>query len=438
MLSKRPKTLEQRLSAPGPKRILAIDGGGLRGIVSAGILAELERQLRRRSMLPDLRLCDYFDLIGGSSTGAILAAGLAFGKSCAEMADVFRAIAPDSQAQDNAANGILRPRFDVRRLEDALIRLFGDNELQSPQLQTGLAVFLKRIDTGAAWAVTNNPNNPFFEGGGATGPIANRHLLIRKLVQACAGAPVFFAESAQTLSRDGLHQHQREGDGFFVDGALAGLHNPALQTLKVATQQSFGFGWQASAERLMLVSVGSGYWRPSVDSIALAKLPFGDWAPTAARAVLALQTMTHDTSLQVIETLQSMSEPAKPWRINSEVGEMKGDLLAGYPLLHFQRMDVRMEPNELYKLGLEYAPADIEAMKQLAGVDAVMLERLHTMGLKAGEDYFRSAPSQPVKKWDELILPTGFDPQIVREGPMQKPQNRLAAIGMMFNGKGDE
>ena len=68
--------------APGPKRILALDGGGLRGIVSLAFLKRIEALLKERhGDDPDFRLCHYFDLIAGTSTGAIIAAGLAVGMS---------------------------------------------------------------------------------------------------------------------------------------------------------------------------------------------------------------------------------------------------------------------------------------------------------------------------------------------------------------------
>ena len=41
--------LERRLFAPGPKRILALDGGGLSAALTAGILVSVEAQLRRLS-----------------------------------------------------------------------------------------------------------------------------------------------------------------------------------------------------------------------------------------------------------------------------------------------------------------------------------------------------------------------------------------------------
>src|SRR4051812_42061796 len=73
-----------------PKRILALDGGGIRGLLTAGLLQRLEDILRTRAGGdPAFRLSDYFDLIGGTSTGSIIAAGLSLGMSATEVRDAY-------------------------------------------------------------------------------------------------------------------------------------------------------------------------------------------------------------------------------------------------------------------------------------------------------------------------------------------------------------
>src|SRR3954467_10809136 len=70
------------MAADRPLRILAIDGGGIRGIIPAVVLAEIERLAKRP-------VAALFDLIAGTSTGALLALGLTVGSQ-----------RPDWSAQD--------------------------------------------------------------------------------------------------------------------------------------------------------------------------------------------------------------------------------------------------------------------------------------------------------------------------------------------------
>lgn len=79
---------ERRQQLPWPKdrnfRILSIDGGGIRGILPAAILAEFERQY-----LGGNSAGDYFDLIAGTSTGGIIALGLSIGVPATKILDLY-------------------------------------------------------------------------------------------------------------------------------------------------------------------------------------------------------------------------------------------------------------------------------------------------------------------------------------------------------------
>jgi len=61
------------------KRILTFDGGGIRGVFSLEILLRIETLLREHFKAPNLILADHFDFFAGTSTGAIIAAGLSWG-----------------------------------------------------------------------------------------------------------------------------------------------------------------------------------------------------------------------------------------------------------------------------------------------------------------------------------------------------------------------
>ena len=72
-------SLAQRIDGHGPKKILALDGGGIRGILTVEILASIEELLRDQlGRGKDFVLADYFDFFAGTSTGAIIAACLSW------------------------------------------------------------------------------------------------------------------------------------------------------------------------------------------------------------------------------------------------------------------------------------------------------------------------------------------------------------------------
>ncbi len=68
-------------------KILSLDGGGIRGVISARILMEVEKQIREQK---NQSLAEYFDLIAGTSTGSILAAGIALGYTASELLNIYR------------------------------------------------------------------------------------------------------------------------------------------------------------------------------------------------------------------------------------------------------------------------------------------------------------------------------------------------------------
>jgi len=121
-------------SAPKRFRILALDGGGIRGIIPAVWLAELEAELRKTRK--DALLRDHFDLVAGTSTGAILACLVATGTPAADMPALYeefgREVFPStasrlwSRARRLFSQGPSAPKYDDRGLERALRRRFGD------------------------------------------------------------------------------------------------------------------------------------------------------------------------------------------------------------------------------------------------------------------------------------------------------------------------
>ena len=147
-------------------------------------LKRMEALLAKRSANPEaFVLSDYFDLIGGSSAGGVVAAALALGMKCA---DVERALLADAGRWRKRRFLSLNPiAIDERQVEATLGRLFGERTLDSADFRTGFAVCTKRLDTGSTWIVTNNPSSRFWHDGASFS--GNRHFQIRKIARACLG-----------------------------------------------------------------------------------------------------------------------------------------------------------------------------------------------------------------------------------------------------------
>ena len=138
---------DRHLFGPGPKRILALDGGGVRGAVTIAFLEEIE-QILDRAAGREVRLADYFDLIGGTSTGAIIAGGLALGKRVSEIKAFYLERAHLAFQGRGWRQLRLKPKFDARGLRAEIERIVGDCQLgDEDRLVTGLCIVTKRLDT---------------------------------------------------------------------------------------------------------------------------------------------------------------------------------------------------------------------------------------------------------------------------------------------------
>jgi hypothetical protein len=328
------RSLKEHLDpTSGPKRILALDGGGVKGLLTLGMLQSLEAELRTRSGDPNFRLCDYYDLIGGTSTGSIIASGLALGLSVDELIQQYLALAPAVLGRRVGDGNLFRPKYNPADLRAALSETLGRKTLGSADVKTGLAICMKRIDTGSAWVVTNHPNSPYFDNKDPDSKtIPNKRYRLIDLVMASAAAPTFFDEVVIDIA-DGDEDAPPQR-GYFVDGAVGANNNPSMQMLMLALIPAYGFGWGAGADQLMMTSFGTGQRRPQIDGEDFADKPPG------FRGIHALQSMIFDTQIQGVMLLQSLSEPKRPWLINSEVKDMRGALLGGREVLDFQRIDV--------------------------------------------------------------------------------------------------
>jgi len=367
----RKKTLAEHLDkAHAPKRILALDGGGLRGILSIGLLQKIEDTLRERhGGGAEFRLCHYFDLIAGTSTGAIIAAALAKGWSVEEIRGKYLELGQRVFEKSLFRNGLIRAKYDEAKLIPELQAVYGrDTTLGGAELQTGLLVVMKRLDTGSPWPVSNNPAGKYYADR-PNSVIGNSRYPLWQVVRASTAAPVYFKRETITIAQ-AAGKPPEQGD--FVDGGVSPFNNPALQALMYATMEGYRLGWPTGAERLLVVSVGTGMADPSVKRGALA----------AKEGIEALAALMDDSATLQETLLQWMSSSPTARVINREIGDLAHDLIGGAPLISYARYNVSLRSRELLELAPELAGhEDIESLSAMdAPENMPLLEKLGKLG----------------------------------------------------------
>jgi predicted acylesterase/phospholipase RssA len=235
------------------KRLLALDGGGILGLISLGVLREIEVQWRAAAGGdPAFRLRDAFDYIAGTSTGAIIAAGLSIGKSVDELIDFY---VSSGEAMFDRASLLRRWRYayESEKLRGKLKAEFGDGsiiELQNTGVlstERHLLVVARNLETDSAWPISTNPAAKYNDPARTD---CNRLLPLWQLVRASTAAPTFFAPERLDL-----------GGGrafYFEDGGVTAYNNPAFLLYRMATEPAYRCAWPAGEERMMLVSIGTG------------------------------------------------------------------------------------------------------------------------------------------------------------------------------------
>ena len=232
-----------------PRRILSIDGGGIRCVIALEILNVLEKKIVEQTGDPNRRLCDHFDLIGGTSAGAILGAAVAMGSS---MSDVRQFVFDNSKLMFKPTRWYNRYRslYDKSELEQHMRDWYGaDTTLGSDKLKTLLLLVMRNCSTDSPWLVSNNPyakfNQPQLDD-------CNLNLPLWQLARASAAAPAFYAPETIRFGKKNQYEF------VFVDGALTGFINPSFKAFQYVTNSAYGLNWPASEDELTVLSVGSG------------------------------------------------------------------------------------------------------------------------------------------------------------------------------------
>lgn len=240
-------TLQERIRKAGQKKILALDGGGIRGMMSVEILAGIEAMLRRElNQGKDFVLADYFDFVAGTSTGAIIAACIAMGMSTARIRKFY-----EESGVEMFDKASLLKRLHYKYDDDNLARklkseLGEGTTLGDEKLRCLLMMVMRNATTDSPWPVSNNP---FAKYNDRTRDDCNLRLPLWQLVRASTAAPIFFPPEVVSIGKK---------DFIFVDGGVTMYNNPAFQTFLMATTQPYRVNWDTGPDKMLLVSVGTG------------------------------------------------------------------------------------------------------------------------------------------------------------------------------------
>lgn len=246
------------------KRILSLDGGGIRGVFSLEILLHMQKLLRNHYGRGDFLLRDHFDFFAGTSTGAIIAACLAWGYSVEQILDLYvrfgkKMFQPVPWYRPLKRYGI--SRFNAQPLSQMLERIFSeDGEGKVPALLGTeklrmpdgalklLLVVVRNHTTGSAWPVTNNPYAEFNQ---REQDECNLDIPLYKLVRASTAAPVYFDPEVIDLGR------QRRRRYVFVDGSITPYNNPALIAALTAILPCYHLEWETGPDKIRMISLGT-------------------------------------------------------------------------------------------------------------------------------------------------------------------------------------
>lgn len=243
--------LESRYSKKSPRKLLTLDGGGIRGVLTLQVLIRMEELLREHSGQGDnFRLCNFFDYIGGTSTGAIIAAGLARGMSAKELADFYMKAGP-AMFDKSFILFRLRHLYESKPLQVELQKTFGNDTNLFPQhLKCLLLIVTRNVSTDSPWPISSNPDAKY---NAPSRPDCNLRIPLWQLVRASTAAPIYFAP--EVLQWD---PNDPSKTFVFEDGGLTPYNNPSFLLARMATTPQYNLNWDNGEDKLLVMSVGTG------------------------------------------------------------------------------------------------------------------------------------------------------------------------------------
>ena len=291
------------------KKILTIDGGGIRGVIPAAILANLEERLRTNSGNRELRLADCFDLLSGTSTGGILSILYLSPKrySGAQILEFYRELGPKlfhkSFSYKLASGfGLFLSRYKEDALYDFAKRILGDATIS--EVAKDCLITSYEMTSRKALLFTKSDTRKY-------GSMADYKLC--DIVRATSAAPTYFPparvypRSSELLKADGVSEDNIPFRNL-VDGGIY-ANNPSMCALVEAIKL-----WpDESLKSLMMVSAGTGKAERSYPYERVRKFGYIGWLSPILDIMLSSVAETVD--YQVRQVCKSIGCPKNYIRI---------------------------------------------------------------------------------------------------------------------------
>jgi len=332
---------------PSPqKKLLALDGGGIRGVISLEILHVIEQIVRKRMNKPDAVLADYFDYIAGTSTGAVISTCLALGMSV----DKLRSFYIDSGPAMFSRAAVLRRfhyKFEQQQLAAMLREVIGvDTTLGSTRLRTLLMMVMRNATTDSPWPVCNNPAAMFND---RKFPGCNLDLPLWQLVRASTAAPTYFPPEVVSVGDE---------EFLFVDGGVTMFNNPAFQLFLMATVEPYNLRWPTGVDRMLLVSIGTGATPKANVHLRAEDLTLVYNVSSIPGALMFAALNQQDFLCRCFG--ECVAGPA----LDMEIGDMCGKAGPATPkLFTYMRYNAELTERGLTRLGLSHIrPEDVEPL----------------------------------------------------------------------------
>lgn len=335
-------------------KILSLDGGGIRGYLSAKILANIEKLLNQ-AYNEDINIGQRFDLIVGTSTGGIIACALAIGKSAEYILNLYENLIP--KVFEPVSKGILSPKYSNLILKNELKKVLEDNTLENVITD----VCITSVDVENA--------SPRFHKSGyfdRNSPRLNERLV--DIALATSAAPTYFPLVNTKHSTN------------ITDGGIV-ANNPSLVGLIDAMQSN-----DKNLDNIVLISIGTGE-QPCMpyDVVKLKNAGKIDW-------ILSIKEQT-----KIGKLFNGIKQKKSKLQLIKDVIFCKDNLFdtSGSPLIellmetqsklaHFQTQfllgDNYIRINPLMKSSIELDDVSkLESLKNIADINKQQLEKIKTL-----------------------------------------------------------